>query len=165
MLLRTLRFITLMLAALGMAMGVAHVLELAPKMRYDAQTYTKVNSTLYLFYGIIGGFIQVFSILAAAILSFVVRGRPEFRLTLFGTLCLVLSLGLWFVLVQPVNTEWAQDLRTAPEAAVLESYMRLRARWEYGHVAAFIAWVGGLSLLVLSVLVDTPAHRPSNRAV
>jgi hypothetical protein len=62
--LRTLRFITLMLAALGMAMGAAHVLELVPKMQYDAQTYTKVNSTPYLFYGIIGGFIQVFSILA-----------------------------------------------------------------------------------------------------
>jgi hypothetical protein len=39
---------------------------------------------------------------------------------------------------------------------LLEVYVELRDRWEYGHVAAFIFWLIGVSLLVLSVLVETP---------
>jgi hypothetical protein len=159
--LRTWRFITLMLAALGMTMGAAHMLELPPKTQYDAQMYAAVNSTLYRLYGIVGGFIQVAAILAAAVLSFLVRDRPAFRLTLCGTLCLVLSLGLWVALVQPVNAEWLQALQTTPES-VPEAYIRLRDRWEYGHVAAFIAWLSGVSLLVLSVLAETPTDRSAS---
>ena len=164
MFLRIMRFITLMLAALGMTMGAAHALELVPKLHYNAQMYKEVNSTLYQFYGIVGGSIQVASILTAAVLALLVRGRRAFRLTLGGTLCLVLSLGLWFVLVQPVNTEWERVLQAAPEAVVLESYMRLRDRWEYGHVAAFIAWVGGVCLLVCSVLVEPPTGHSHRQA-
>lgn len=156
--LRALRFITLMLAALGMTMGAAHVLELPPKMQYDGEMYAAVTSTLYRFYGIVGGAIQVAASLAAIALTFAVRARPAFRLTLYGTLCLVLSLGLWFTLVQPVNAEWFQVWQTTPELAP-EAYLRLRERWEYGHVAAFVAWFGGVSLLVRSVLVETPADR------
>jgi hypothetical protein len=32
--------------------------------------------------------------------------------------------------------------------------MRLRDRWEYGHVAAFIAWLFGVGLLMLSILTE-----------
>src|SRR5262249_19698348 len=113
--LRTWRFITLMLAALGMTMGAAHVLELPPKMQYDAPMYTAVTSTLYRLYGVVGGGIQVAAILAAAGLSWRVRGHPAGRLTLWGTLCLGLSLGLWFALVQPVNAAWLQAMHTTPE--------------------------------------------------
>ncbi len=114
MFLRTWRFITLLLAALGMTMGAAHVLELPAKLGYDAEMYAAVNTTLYRLYGAVGGFIQVSSILAAGALSFLVRGRPAFRLTLSGALCLVLSLMLWFVLVQPVNAEWSRIIQSAP---------------------------------------------------
>ena len=38
---RSLRFTTLLLAALGLTMGAAHVLELAPKLRYDGALYTE----------------------------------------------------------------------------------------------------------------------------
>ena len=43
-------------------------------------------------------------------------------------------------LVQPVNAEWGQLLQSAPAASVVESYARLRGRWEWGHLAAFVAW-------------------------
>ena len=51
-------FWTLMLAALGMSMGAAHVLELPAKMAYDAETYTTVNSTLYRQFAYVGGTVQ-----------------------------------------------------------------------------------------------------------
>jgi hypothetical protein len=161
--LRTWRFITLLLAALGLILGGAHVLELPPKMAYDAELYAAVTSTLYGLFGSVGAVIQVGSILAAAVLSFLVRGRPSFHLTLFGTLCLVLSLVLWFALVAPVNAEWLRVMESTPES-VAATYERLRPRWEYGHVAAFAAWLTGYAVLSLSVLKETPAHRSRNRA-
>jgi hypothetical protein len=160
MLLRIMRFFTLMLASLGMAFGAAHTLELIPKMNYEPELYTDVTSTLYRYYGTIGGPIQVLTVLASIILAFLSRRSRGFRLTVAGTCCLTVSLGLWFVLVQPVNVEWGNVLQTGPRSAVVQSYVKLRERWEYGHVAAFIVWFCGVALLTLSVIADTPEdHR------
>lgn len=161
--LRIYRFATLLLGALGLALGAAHVLELVPKMRYDAEMYMAVTSTLYQFFGLAGALIQLGAIFMAIVLTFLVRHRPAFRLTLFGTLGLVLSLVLWAVLVAPVNAEWLEVMKSAPNSAP-EAYLRLRPRWEYGHVAAFVAWLIGFGLLLLSVLAETPSERGRNHA-
>lgn len=158
MLLRIMRFVTFMLASLGMTFGAAHTLELIPKMNYAPELYAEVTSTLYKYYGTIGGPIQVSSILASVILSFLSRRSRGFWLTVAGTFCLIVSLGLWFVLVQPVNVEWANVLQTGPRSAVVQSYLKLRERWEYGHVVAFIVWFFGVTLLTLSIIADTPQH-------
>ncbi len=156
--LRAWRFTTLLLAALGLTLGAAHALELPPKMQYDAEMYTAVTSTLYRLFGSVGGVIQMGAMLAAVVLTFTVRGSPAFRLTLLGALGLVVSLVLWGALVAPVNAEWLRIMESAPES-VAEAYLRLRPRWEYGHVAAFAAWLVGFGLLLLSVVSETPAKR------
>lgn len=161
--LRTWRFITLLLAALGLVMGGAHVLELLPRMQYDAEMYAAVTRTLYRFFGWVGGPLQVASFFAALFLSYLVRGRPSFRLTLFGTLGLAVSLALWFVLVAPVNAEWLRVIESAP-SSVPSAYQRLRPQWEYGHAAAFLAWLIGFSLLLLSVLNETATARSHESA-
>ena len=129
-------------------------------MNYAPELYAEVTSTLYQYYGTVGGPIQVSAVLASVILGFVTRRSGRFWLTVAGTLCLIVSLGLWFVLVQPVNVEWGNVLQTGPRSAVVESYFKLRERWEYGHVAAFIVWFCGTALRTLSVVADTPKdHR------
>jgi hypothetical protein len=85
-------------------------------MQYDAEMYAAVTSTLYRLFGLAGGPLQVASVFAALILSYLVIGRSLFRLTLFGTLGLVLSLALWFALVAPVNAEWLQVIESAPQS-------------------------------------------------
>jgi hypothetical protein len=55
-------------------------------------------------------------------------------------------------------------MRSAPES-VPAVWMRLRTRWEYGHVAGFVVQLVGLCALVLSVLVETPKERSQARAV
>jgi len=150
---RMLWFATLMLAAMGMTMGAAHVLELPPKMQYDAQTYAAVNMTLYPLFAIVGGAVQALAILASLWLAIRVRAQRIFATTLFGALCLALSLALWFLLVQPVNSEWSTLVHGAP-SAIAESYGRLRDRWEYGHAVAFAAWFLGVSVLVYTAVRD-----------
>jgi hypothetical protein len=164
MLLRGWRLITLLLAALALTMESAHLLELPQKMHYDAQMYSAVNTTLYRYFAIVGGVYQVGSIVAAAILAFLVRKRrPSFEWTLTGALCLLLAFGIWLTIVAPVNGEVTKALGTAP-ASVPAIWMRLRNQWEYGHAAGFVVQLIGVCMLLLSVLVETPKSRTRNRA-
>ena len=57
------RCITLMFSAQSLTMTSAHVLELPQKMQYDAHMYAAVNTTLYRYFAIVGGFYTVTSIL------------------------------------------------------------------------------------------------------
>ena len=161
MLLPTFRFAAVILTALGLSLGVAHTLELPVKMKYDAELYTAVTRTLYRMYGIAGALFQMGALLAVAVLCWLVRGRRGFRLSVAALLALIVSLGLWTALVQPVNAEWARVLQSDPSAAPA-SYLRLRARWEYGHVAACLAWLVGFACLVMSLLIEIPVRAGSS---
>src|SRR5512147_328708 len=120
-----------------MTMGAAHVLELPAKLNYDAQTYAAVNSTLYRQFAYVGGPVQILAIVSAAWLAYRLRGTSSFGLAVGAFACLVVSFGVWWALVQPVNAEWARIIRDAPDAAV-HAYVQMRGRWEYGHAAAFL---------------------------
>ncbi|WP_175507848.1 DUF1772 domain-containing protein [Halomonas korlensis] len=143
--------VTLLLAALGLVMGGAHVLELPVRKQYEPEFYLQVTSTLYQYFGLVGGPVQVMALLAAAVLAWLVRDRVAFRSTLAGAVCLGLSLALWFLLVQPVNAAWAEALQ-AGSADAVQSYAQLQDRWEFGHVIAFVAWCLGFTLLLNGLL-------------
>src|SRR5215207_8650553 len=100
MFLQVFRFTTVILTALGLSLGVAHTLELPPKMAYDADLYMRVTSTLYRMYGYVGAPLQVGSVVAVAVLCWLVRGSPALRPTLAALVALVVSLGLWAAVVQ-----------------------------------------------------------------
>ena len=80
--LRAWRFITLLLAALSMGMAWAHALELGPKMSLPKADYILVQG-IYQEFGRLGAVIEPAAILAAVILTFLVRGhQPAFRYSL-----------------------------------------------------------------------------------
>lgn len=130
------RCITLMFAALSLTMTSAHVLELPQKMQYDAHIYAAVNTTLYRYFAIVGGFYTVTSILATATLAFLVRKRGStFRWTLAGAICLMLAFGTWLMLVAPVNSKIAQAIGSAPESipALMDAIARPMGVWTRGR--------------------------------
>jgi hypothetical protein len=53
-------------------------------------------------------------------------------------------------------------MRTAPQS-VSQAYIRLRPRWEYGHLVAFSAWLAGDALLLLSVVTAPPRNAAYHR--
>ena len=137
-------------------MESAHLLELPQKLHYDPQMYAAVNGTLYRYFAVIGGVYQLGSIAAALALTYVVRRRgPSFGWTLAGALCLSIAFGIWLAVVAPVNQQAAVTMRDAPDALPV-MWGALRHRWEYGHVAGFVAQLIGFCALVCSVLVETP---------
>lgn len=142
MVLRTHMMVALTLVALGLAPGAAHLMELPVKLGYPATLYADVTSSLYAWYGIAGGALQVAAALAVVALALRLRHSRAAGLAAASAAALVISLALWGALVAPVNAAWAEVPRTPP-AEFAAAYQSLRARWEYGHVAAFIAWLTG----------------------
>jgi hypothetical protein len=139
---RTLQITALTLTALGLAPGASHLMQLPVKMGYTPEMYAATTSTLYAWYGLVGGVIQVGALLAVAFLAFRVRRLRSGSLAAASAGALLASLLLWGFVVAPVNANWANAVGLSPEA-VMAAYDALRARWEYGHVAAFIAWLAG----------------------
>lgn len=152
--------LALSLTALGLAPGVAHVLELPVKLTYAPALYTAVTSTLYVWFGILGGAVQVAAALAVAALAVRTHAQPAGRMLAASAGALVASLLLWGLVVAPVNEAWAE---VAGTPAAVDAYARLRLRWEYGHVAAVIAWAAGWIGLVIAVVRETALSRECGR--
>ncbi|MDO8907977.1 MAG: hypothetical protein Q7W55_05680 [Pseudohongiella sp.] len=150
---RVLQIIALTLAALGLAPGAAHLMELPVKLAYPPHMYAEVTSTLYAWFGAAGGTIQVAAALVVAVIAFRARRLPEGRLLAASAAALLISLLLWALLVAPVNSAWANSTGLSPDEFV-EAYANLRSRWEYGHMAAFIAWLTGWFGLVAALTRD-----------
>jgi hypothetical protein len=147
----TLQLHVLLLAGLGLAPGMAHLLELPAKLSYSPELYAAVNSTLYGTFGTAGGVIQLGALLAATVLAVRSRGQRAFRLNLLGTLAMALSLLLWATIVAPVNMQWQRVIELQLEQ-LPDAFARLRNRWEAGHVLAFMAWLAGYVSLLTAAL-------------
>jgi hypothetical protein len=154
--LRTLRLLTLIAVALVMGASFAHVLEMGPKLALDAEGY-RIVQTIYTSFGPIGRILEPLAIVGALALAYAARGRHSFLPALIGALALVLALIAWAVIVAPMNlrmTEWG--------SAMSSDWTAVRARWEWGHVVHFLLQLTGFVALLLSVLADVPARRPSS---
>ena len=68
---------------------------------------------------------------------------------------MVLAFVSWIMFVAPMNTEFSKWL-TYP---IPVDWMRYRNQWEYAHAVNAFIKVIGLSVLVISVLVETPKKR------
>lgn len=155
---RALHFVTLVLAALGLAPGAAHLLEMPVKLSYAPELYAAVTSTLYALFGSVGAALQVAAVVSAVALAYVSRELPGFRVAVAGALLLAVSLVVWGALVAPVNADWAEATRSG-SPSLPSLYAQLRTRWEYGHAAAFAAWLAGYALLQWFALgEDSTAH-------
>jgi hypothetical protein len=165
---RVLRFFSLLLVALGLAPGAAHLLEMPVKLGYAPELYFAVTSTLYALFGSVGAIVQVGALVITGVLAFVSRGLPATRLVVAAAVLLGLSLTAWGALVAPVNAQWGDAIKSGSQA-LPAIYAELRLRWEYGHAVAFALWFAGYCCLqwfavssssTLSQPVSTSSARP-----
>lgn len=156
MLMRTWRFLAVLLAALSTGASWCHVLELPAKLAWDGPLYVAVQNEppgLYLGFGTVGAAVEVAAVLGVAGLAFLVRRRrPASRLTLAAAAALGAALLLWWLRIAPANAvmaAWTPD--TVPA-----DWLRWRDQWEYTHAANFVLKLVALGALVASVLAETP---------
>ncbi|MGH9425392.1 MAG: DUF1772 domain-containing protein [Terriglobia bacterium] len=155
MFVRSWRFVTLLLVALLTGLAFAHVLERPAKMLYDAAFYVTLQKTLYVEWGPphIGGILEPAAIFVTFALAFGVRRRRRaFWLSLSAATILLLAFPIvFFVCVAPAN----EAFLAATPHSVPPNWMALRESWEVGHTVRFVLQLAALSLLVLSVLLET----------
>jgi hypothetical protein len=142
-------------AALTMGLTFAHTLELPQKLGYDAATWTRIQQSLYLYFGVVGGLVEVVAVIAAVVFAVRTRGRPGGRLAAVGAACFVVALAWWFAVVNTANAEiggWA--VNAAPS-----DWERWRAQWEFGHAAHFVLTLAGFLTLLLATVQGAAAVR------
>lgn len=156
MLVKSWRFITLILSALVMGMAFCHALELPAKMQYSAAQYITIQNSLYVAFGPpnIGAVIEVAAPLMTIALAILVhKRRPALQLTLVAIALMLLAFPvIFFAFTEPAN----QIIRNATPELIPANWEQLRDQWEYSHLARFFCHLGAFSVLVLSILVETP---------
>ena len=157
--LKTWRYIALMLSALTMAMSFAHAMEMPARMSWDAALWagTTVDGALYMMFGTLGGAIVVLSLVALAVVAFLMRRHtdPARRLSFIAAALYILSFVLFWAWIAPVNAEmagWAGG--NAPE-----DWAGWRLRWETGHLVNAVLQLTGFAALCWSVLEETPPRQ------
>lgn len=142
---KTLQFIAILLVAVAMSGGWAHLLELPHKMRLSAKEYLTVQQ-IYRGWALLG-IAVVGALLSTTALTVLQHGEgAQFYFVLGATLCIALSLVVFFSFTFPANKA-TQNWRVLPEG-----WEALRRRWEYSHAAGAFLYFLALALLVLSVI-------------
>jgi len=157
MLLISLRFLALMLAALAAGTSFAHVLERPAKMRYDAALYGTLQKTLYVHWGPpnAGALVEIAAIAATLVLTWLVHDRgSSLWMTAGAATALVIAFPIVFLaLVAPADRAFL----AAPPGKMPSNWTELRARWEDGHAIRFAFHLCALGFLILSVLIELDA--------
>jgi len=145
MLIKTLQFGVILCTAIAMAAGCAHLLELPAKMKLSRENYINVQQ-IYRGWALLG--IAVLAALAfATALSAILRdAEMPFWFALVATVCIALSLVVFFVFTFPVNKA-TQNWTVLPER-----WEKLRKQWEYSHAAGALLYFTALVASCLSIL-------------
>ena len=160
--LQTLQALTILLAAIGMALSLAHALEFPGKRRLDRDAYLKVQAIYYPGFTIGGAFEPLAMIAAFALLLFTPLGTPIFWLTLAGFLAFTLAHGIYWAITHPVNKVWLKDEKlgragsgffAAGTGTAEGDWTALRDRWEWSHVARAVLEMMGLAALVIAAVI------------
>jgi hypothetical protein len=163
----TLQVVVILLAAVAMALSLAHALELPGKMRLDREAYAAVQPIYYPGFTI-GGLVGEFGSMVAALVLVVVTpyGSAAFWLTLAGFFALVAAHLVYWARTHPVNNFWLEGTKLSAAGsaffragtghrespALAEEWTDLRDRWEHSHVAR-----AALTLLALTLLATAIA--------
>lgn len=143
----TLRFISIMLLALALGGGLAHLFELPGKMALSRDDYLTVQQ-IYRGWALLG--IPIFGALVATLWLAALerRRRRVFGLTLAAALCVAASLVVFFAFTFPAN-QATENWTMLPE-----NWDALRGRWEYSHAVGALLYYVALGALTLSLLVE-----------
>jgi|SRR5690606_15746140 len=141
-----LRLLSVVLVALSMAAGFAHLYALPNKIDLPPAEYF-VAQQIYAGWALIGIAIlgAIGSTLALAVL--VRRRGAEFRLVVTALVCLVLALAIFFAFTFPAN-QATENWTTRPA-----DWETLRSQWEYSHAAGALLYLTALIALTLSLIV------------
>ena len=151
MLLRLIRWISLITTAVTLGALTAHTLELPNKFALDGGLWLLVQQQLYRGWGPFIGPFEVAAVVSAWLLLYLVHPRrPVFGMTLFAALLLSGALAIFFFLNAPVNAAFA----AWTPATLPADWQAFRLRWEAGHAISFVLVLIALVALLRALFRD-----------
>jgi hypothetical protein len=149
--LKSVQFIALILTALALVPGGAHLFALPNKIGLVQDQYFVVQS-IYRGWALFGA-VLIPALLANLLLAVMLRGRgAPFVLALIAAFCMAATLVIFFIWTYPANQA------TSNWTTVPENWEQLRRQWEYSHAVNALATFVALCSLVLSVLTTSQAR-------
>lgn len=161
MLLKTLRFVSLLCAALALGLTLAHDLEIPGKQMLSGAEWLTVQNTFYGGYAVVGGIAEVLGLVSTAFLLFWLRQRQgAFILTLIAALCFAGVLAVFAFGNNPIN----QQVMTWTPATVPADWQQMRDAWDRFHAISSVLAALALIALLIATLRDTPSSFAKTRA-
>lgn len=140
------RFCAVLFAALALAPGLAHLLELPNKIGLARDAYFTVQQ-IYRGWAFLG-VIVVAALLSSLALAVMVRERRrEFVAAVIAFVCIAATQVVFWTLTFPANR------RTENWTVVPDDWMTLRAQWEYSHAASAVFNLVAVIALIVCVLM------------
>lgn len=155
--------VTLMLTALTMGLEFAHLLEWPAKARYSGPLYTRLQESLYLWFGDVGGVVYVLAIAGGITIAVLGRHDRAVRVPLAAAAVVqVVALVVFLAVVYPVNFHFPVH----GSGTVPAGWAALRTRWEAGHAAGFVlftvaCWLQTAALRAPAARTRRPAADPA----
>ena len=145
MLLRVIQFLAVVVTALALVPGGAHLFALPNKITLAMDQYFIVQS-LYRGWFLFGAMLLAALILNFALAILVFYQTRPFAFAALACLCIGLTLVIFFIWTYPANAE------TNNWTEVPRNWERLRTQWEYSHAANAVILFVALCSSTLSVL-------------
>ena len=161
MIVKSWRFITILLVSLTMAMSVSHLLQLPARFNVEPSLWVTLQAFNLPFSPLIGIILEGCAWVATVVLAFLIRQRrPAYRWTVVAMMAMMAAQVAWWLLIFPANLA----IETWTPTTMPIEWTRVRDQWEYTHVVRAVLHILSLSALVLSLLVETPATDLGRRA-
>ncbi|HLW01168.1 MAG TPA: anthrone oxygenase family protein [Ktedonobacterales bacterium] len=154
MLLKTLRFVSLLCAALAFGLTLTHDLEIPGKQMLSAADWVKVQNTFYGGFALVGGVAEILGLISAGILLFWLARRPSaFVLTLIAALSFAGMLAVFAFGNNPIN----QQVMTWTPATIPTDWQQIRDAWDRFHAISSGLAALALTTLLIATLRETPS--------
>jgi hypothetical protein len=145
MILKVVQFLALVLTALALVPGGAHLFAIANKIGLAAEQYFIVQN-VYRGWSVLG-VVLIGALAANLLLAIMQRGRgAAFMLALTASVCIALTLVIFFTWTYPANQA------TSNWTTIPADWDYLRRQWEYSHAANALITFVAFCAVALSVL-------------
>ena len=162
-----LKIVTITVAAISMALVLAHALEWPGKMRLSKENYLAVQPIYYPGFTI-GGIAEPLSIVLVIVLMLLMpTGSMAFMLMVGACLALIAMHLTYWLMTHPVNNFWLKDVKLKKAGSLFFSlgpgssaadWTALRDQWERSHILRAAFGLMGFVLIVTAQFLDAQSR-------
>jgi hypothetical protein len=142
---KIIHFIAILLTAIAVIPGGAHLFALPNKIRLDREAYFAAQA-IYSGWARLGAFLIAALIMDAVLALGLHVDQPAFLLAVAALFLIIVNLGIFFLWTYPANKA------TANWTQIPENWEALRRQWEYSHAANAVITFVSLALITLAGL-------------